>query len=202
MPSIIDEADFWSSKAADAHHNLLGTVQDSAGKWQAAIAAFLGLYASAGFVLGPDKLSALPVQGDLRIGLLAAYGVAGVCGVAAVVLANLAAQGIPQILTARAITGADMQRLTSARAVAARCRLGWAIRLAGVAGLMIIAISATLLVEGEQASRHPHFTVITKNGAYCGELLNEGGRLTLQLPDGERIPPAGSSLIPVGSCPP
>jgi hypothetical protein len=202
MPSLSDEAKFWSARAADAHHNLLETIQSSAGKWQAAIAAFLGLYATTGFVLGPDKLSSLPVQGDLETGLLAAYGAAGVCGISAVIFANLASQGIPEILTGRAITGPEMRQLASARARRARRQLGWAIKLAAIAGLLVIGVSAFLLVAGIRASNHPDATVVTKTGAYCGELLNVGGALQVRLPSGTLVPLANSSLTPVTSCPP
>ena len=42
MATEQDEALYWAGKAADAHHNAQDIVQASAGKWQAAIAAFLG----------------------------------------------------------------------------------------------------------------------------------------------------------------
>ncbi len=203
MPGLAEEAQFWADKAADAHHSVLEDVRSSAGKWQAAIAGFLGLYATAGFVLGPDKLASLPVQGTVRTALLAAvYGVAGACGIGAVVLANLAAQGIPEILTGQPVTGPKMRQLSYDRAVTANRRLSWAIRLAAVAGALLIAVSVFLVIAGIQGSNHPQAMVVTKNGAYCGELVNTGGKLRLRLPDGELIPLAGGSVTPVSSCPP
>jgi len=201
--SSTDEDRFWTQKAIDAHHNLLDTVQGSAGKWQAAIAAFVGVYATAGFVLGPDKMAALPVHGEPGSALLiAAYAVTGVCGIAAVVLANLAAQGIPEIMTGQPITGGVMWDLTYKRAIAARTQLGWAMRLAAAAGVFAVGISAYLLVAGiAEPGRHDSLVVTTK-GAYCGELVDTGGTVELRLPAGTLIPLAGTTVTPVSWCPP
>lgn len=203
MPSSADEAAFWAKAAVDAHHNLLATVQGSAAKWQAAIAAFLGVYATAGFVLGPSLIAALPVHGEPATALLVAcYAVAGGSGIAAVLLANFAAQGIPQIMTGQPVTGPLMWQLTYDRARTARRQLGWSIKLAGAAGAFIIGISAWILIAGITAADHPRSLVVTTNGAYCGELVNTGGTVKLQLPDGRLIPLGGAALTPVSWCPP
>ncbi len=203
MASSADEVAYWAKQAVDAHHNLLATVQGSAGKWQAAIAAFLGVYATVGFVFGPNMISALPVHGEPGTALLiACYALAGCCGVAAVVLANLAAQGIPKIMTGQPVTADLMWQLTYARATSARAQLGWSIKLAGAAGAFVVGISAWLLVAGIVANDHPHSLVVTTNGAYCGELVNTGGTVKLQLPDGTMILLGGAAITPVSWCPP
>ena len=138
MPSPVDEYRFWDTKLADAHHNMLDTVQASAGKWQTAIAAFLGVYATVGFILTPDKLAALPVRGAAEIGLLAAYVVAGVLGIVAVIQANLASQGIPQVRTGT-IGSEDYYQLVKKRAESASLQLLWAMWLAAAAGILVVA---------------------------------------------------------------
>ena len=145
MASLRDEITFWQTKAVNAHHNLLDTIQSAAGKWQAAIAAFLGLYATTGFVLGPDKLATLPVHGGVEIGTVIAFGLAGIVGVSALVLANLATQGIPEIMSGTPVTGPLMYQLVLKRATSARWQMTWSIRLAGIAGVLILAISGFLL---------------------------------------------------------
>ena len=67
LASEQDEAVYWASKASDAHRNVLDTVQASAGKWQAGITAFLGAYATVGFVVGPTTLAGLPGCGHEAI---------------------------------------------------------------------------------------------------------------------------------------
>ncbi|MDQ1364481.1 MAG: hypothetical protein QOE07_699 [Acidimicrobiaceae bacterium] len=201
MPGLSDEAKFWSGKAADAHHNILETIRVSAGRWQAAIAAFLGLYTTVGFVLGPDKIAALPVHGSSATAILVAYTATGALGVAAIVLANLAAQGIPEILTGTPMTGQAYSRLVLSRATTARTLLGWAIGCAAIAGLLALGASTFLLGAGVRAAGHTHARVVSPSGAYCGELLDSAGNLSLRLPTGATVPIAGASISTVGSCP-
>jgi hypothetical protein len=107
MATEQDEALYWAGKAADAHHNVQDTVQASAGKWQAAIAAFLGVYATAGFVVGPTTLPNLPFSAWKYV-ILVILGLAGVIGLIAVILANKAAQGFPKVEQAIPLTGPQM----------------------------------------------------------------------------------------------
>ncbi len=201
MPSLGDESTFWQNKALDAHHNLLDTIQNSAGKWQAAIAAFLGLYATTGFVLGPDRLATLPVHGSLEIGTVIAYGVAGLVGISALLLANFATQGIPEILSGTPVTGPLMYQLVTNRAMAARSRLRWSIRLAGVAGFLILVISGLLLGAGINVQDHPSYILINPTHAYCGLLTNSADQVGVKPLHGKFISAAGGFLTPVNSCP-
>lgn len=201
MASLADEMRYWSSKADDAHRNILDVVQASAGKWQAAIAAFLGVYATIGFVLAPDKISTLPVHGWLQVVVIAMLIVAGLLGVAAIVYANCAAQGIPEILAGDPITGPRMYQLVRDRAVSARHQLGFAIGLAAAAGVLIVVTSSGLLVAGALQARKAHATVVSSSGAYCGELINSDGVLMLRLSSGKIVPVAGGAMTSVNSCP-
>jgi hypothetical protein len=142
VPNQVDEYRFWTTKLADASHNMLQTVQTAAGKWQAAIAAFLGAYATIGFLLTPDKLASLPVHGTTELVLLAVYGLAGVLGIVAVVLSNLAAQGIPQIRLRTITTGTQYRQQVTDAAVTADRQLKIAMVVAGCAGTLVLACSA------------------------------------------------------------
>ena len=97
MPTEQEEALYWAGKASDAHRNVQDTVQTSAGKWQAAIAAFLGAYATVGFVVGPTTLASHPPSG-WKVAIVIILGLAGLIGLCAVILANRAAAGFPRIV--------------------------------------------------------------------------------------------------------
>jgi hypothetical protein len=201
MPSQLDEYRFWDTKLADAHHNMLDTIQASAGKWQAAIATFLGVYATVGFVLTPDKLATLPVRGPAEIGLLTAYAAAGALGLVAVIMANLASQGIPQVRN-ETLGSEDYYQLVKKRAEDAGAQLLWAMKMAAIAGILAVAGSVYLLVAGVISANHPMATVVTPQSAYCGELLNPHGTLELSLPTGTIMSiPGGSTITSVSSCP-
>jgi hypothetical protein len=201
VPSLRDEVTYWQNQAVDAHHNLLATIQSAAGKWQAAIAAFLGLYATTGFVLGPDKLATLPVHGNVEIGIVVAFFIAGIVGIIAVIMANLAAQGIPEIFTGTPVTGPLMYQLVSSRARSARCQLHWAMGLAGAAGVLILVISGFLLGAGIRAQAHPSDILINTGHAYCGLLIHHAGQVGVKPPGGAFVSAAGGSLTPVNACP-
>lgn len=199
--SEVDEYRYWTAQLTNASHNMLQTVQASAGKWQAAIAALLAAYATVGFLITPDKLAALPVHGAAEVILLVGYGLAGALGIAAVILANLAAQGIPQIRLRTIITGTEYGKLVTAAAVKASHQLRMAMALAASAGILALVGSAYLLVAGVIAANHPVATVVSPQGAYCGQILNSNGTLTLRLPTGHVVPVAGGTLTQVSSCP-
>ena len=201
MPSQEDEIRFWENKAIDASRNSLEAIQSSAGKYQATLAAFLGVYATVGFILSPDKLATLPVQGVTEIILIVGYGLAGVIGITAVImLADVANQVIP--LTEMPLTPAMYREIVRTGAVRVSRRFRLALRFARHSGiLVIIAGSGYLLIAGAVATNHPHATIISPTGAYCGELLDSNGKLSLRLQTGEVIPVAGDSLTQVSSCP-
>ncbi|HLK44254.1 MAG TPA: hypothetical protein VKV34_12995 [Thermoleophilia bacterium] len=198
--TFTDEIKYWDAKALDTQHTMLATVQSSAGKWQASIAAFLGLYGTVGFVIGPNQLANLPVHGYVLVGVLIAYGLAGACGLTALALSNLAAQGIPKIFD-QPITGEWLSEKSTSRARRASAQLKSAIGFALSAGLLAVGISVFLIVAGALAARHSSALITGDTGAYCGQLRNSGGTLSLLLPDGKVIPIGHASVTQVSSCP-
>jgi hypothetical protein len=201
MSSLEDEYRFWSNKIADDSRNRLETIKSSAGKWQATLAAFLGVYATVGFILSPDKLATLPVHGTAEIILFIGYGLAGALGITAVIiLAAISAQR-PKIDIDKPLTGLTYHEIVMGQAVTASHRFRLAIAFAAVAGFVSITGSGYLLIAGVVATNHPHATLVSPTGAYCGELLNSNGKLSLRLQTGEIISVTGGSLTPVNSCP-
>lgn len=201
MSGLEAEYRFWANKLADDSRNRLEAIQSSAGKWQATLGAFLGVYATVGFILSPDKLATLPVHGTAEIFLFIGYGLAGALGITAVIiLAGISAQR-PKVAIGVVLTGETYHKLAMVQADTASHRFRLAIAFAAVAGFASIAGSGYLLVAGVVATNNPHATLVSPTGAYCGELLNLNGKLSLRLPTGKIISVAGGSLTPVNSCP-
>jgi len=146
-------------------------------------------------------MSTLPVHGSVEIAVLVVYGLAGLAGIAAIVYANTAAAGIPEILSGVAVSGQKMYQLTTTRAITARRQLGTAIKLAALAGALLIGVPLTLVTTGVVAASRTYATLVTPTGAYCGRLLDTGGVLSLRLTDGQLISIHGGSLTEVSSCP-
>ena len=159
------------------------------------------MYATVGFVLGPDELATLPVHGGVEVGTVIVFGLAGITGVSALVLANLATQGIPEIMSGTPVTGPLMYQLVLKRATSARGQMTWSIRLAGMAGLLILAVSGFLLGARIRAQGRPSDILINTSHAYCGLLSHAGQQVGVRLPDGRFVPAAGGALTPVNSCP-
>ena len=122
MASLRDEVLYWQNQAVDAHHDLLKTIQTSAGKWPAAVWRLLAYSRRSSWAR--TAAATLPVHGSVEIGTVVAYGVAGLVGISALVLANFAAQGIPEILSGTPVTGPLMYKLVTTRAMMARRAAG------------------------------------------------------------------------------
>lgn len=201
MTSEQDEAVFWAGKAVDAHHDMLDTVQAAAGKWQAAITAFLGVYATVGLVLGPTQLATLPGRLWLKIVIVAGYLVAGLIAIYAVWNANQAAQGVPVVFRDQPLTGLEMERSTRIAAFEGRKRLKEAIRGAQVAGGLVLSVSVCLaIISLCLAPPAPSATLVTRRGSYCGTIATVKGSLFIQLSGGVRLPVRGGTLTVVTAC--
>jgi hypothetical protein len=200
MASELDEALYWAGKASDAHHDVFETVQASAGKWQAAIAAFLGAYATVGFVVGPTTLASQPTT-DWKYAIVTALGLAGIVGVIAVVLANRAADGFPSVEQDLPLTGPQMAAAALRGAQNSRALLRKAILGAAIAGGLALLGSFGILATGLLTSPPaPYAVLVTHSGAYCGTLSTRNGGAFVRVPGGRRIPVAGGTITVVSSC--
>jgi hypothetical protein len=200
MVSEQDEAAYWAGKASDAHHNVMDTVQASAGKWQAAIAAFLGAYATIGFVVGPTTIGYLP-SSSWKYVILAVLGLAGLIAFVAVILANKAAEGFPRVEQDLPMTGPQMAANALAGAKQSRKLLRKAIAAAAVAGGLAILGSYGILANGILTSPSaPSAVLSTRFGVFCGTLTTKDGVVYLSLPNGSQIRARGGSITVVTSC--
>jgi len=200
MATEQDEALYWAGKAADAHHNVQDTVQASAGKWQAAIAAFLGAYATVGFVLGPTTIASLP-SSFWKYVIVIVLGLAGFIGLIAVILANRAAEGFPHVEQTIPLTGPQMAAAALDGAKRSRKLLQQAIVGAAIAGTLAILGSFGILAVGSLSpTPAPTVIVITHSGAYCGTLSTTNGATSVLLSSGKIISAEGGTITVVASC--
>ncbi|HTX01208.1 MAG TPA: hypothetical protein VMD59_20660 [Acidimicrobiales bacterium] len=200
MPSELDEALYWAGKAADAHHNALDIVQSSAGKWQAAIAAFLGAYATVGFVVGPTTLAELPASG-WKYFILASLSAAGAVALGAVFYANRAAQGYPRVVEKHPLSGPEVARRTIEGARSCRNLLNRAMALAAVAGTLALAGSIGILATGLVSSSPAPTVVLTSpTGTWCGTLDTTKGVVSVLLSSGTVVPATGGTITVVTAC--
>ena len=195
------EALYWEGKAVDVHHDVLETVRSAATKWQAGIATFLGAYATVGFVVGPTTLETLPVTGALRDVILSSMCLAGLVAIVAVWSANQASTGVPKVITNRILTGAELATNTLNTAVRAQRYLTRAILFAGVAGLLVVASSMSVLAAGVLAPTPvPKAILVLPAGTYCGTMTTQDGRVFISLANGTLVPASGGTLTVVSSC--
>jgi len=106
---------------------------------------------------------------------------------------------MPKVRRGTIITGPQYRELVTDAAASRQLRMAMA--LAASAGILAVAGSAYLLIAGVIAANHPDATVVSPQGAYCGQLLNSNGKLTLLLPTGHVVSVAGGALTQVNSCP-
>src|SRR4051812_43514673 len=97
VTTINEENKYWADQVDELHHSALKNVRDMATKWQAAIIALLGAFATITFVWGPEKLEKYPLApGPWRGVSLFMLVIGGVSGIVAAILLSLASIGIPQ----------------------------------------------------------------------------------------------------------
>jgi hypothetical protein len=196
-----DEALYWANQAVLAHRDMATSVRASAGKWQAAIIAYLGAYATVNFVIGPTTLATLPVSGWQQDAILAAMCLAGLVAVAAVVLANMAAQGLPNVHENDTLTGQRLAKLTLSGAKQARRQLDRAIVLAAAAGALAVVAAMSILAAAVLATKPPPNAVLqTRTESYCGSIATADGIASLKLSSGQFVPVDGGKLTLVSSC--
>ena len=172
----------------------------SAGKWQAGITAFLGAYATVGFIVGPATLAGIPSLA-WKLFIVIILGLAGVCGLKAVWFAYRAAYGWPRVVEGAALTGPKMAEIELLGAEKSRAWLDKAKRWAGIGGLFAIVGSYWSLLAGLVASAPaPHAVVVTPTAAYCGTLQTTNGVTSVLVAKGKQFPVADGTMTIVSSC--
>jgi hypothetical protein len=200
MVSEQEEAEYWASQAVSVHRGELDMVRQSATKWQAGIAAFLGVYATVGFVTSPTTLSTLPVSGWIRDLILAGLAVAGAIGIVAVFLALGVAAGLPKANNGQPLTGPFFYAKLKKLAVKENRLLTWAKWLAATAITLVVLSSIGILIGGVIAKpAAPKAILVTSTTTYCGSISTRNGVVSLNV-NGKLISVGTDKLKIVTSC--
>lgn len=172
---LLPEREYWRRQATTLRRTGLSQIRLTAEKWQATIAALLGVIGVVAFVEGPktlDELERWPEQWILILGV----ALAAVLAFFAITLAALAAQGVPRHF--QQLTAPELARINSAAAGRAASDLMWSRRLAIAAGAILIG--GTLLawgwgLAGDDDEKKTRAIIVTGDGAaLCGTLSNQG----------------------------
>jgi hypothetical protein len=203
MTTISEENKYWADQVDELHHNALKNIKDVAAKWQAAIVAILGAFATVAFVWGPEKLEKFPLAPGFWRGLsLFLIVLGGILGIVAAFLLALAAIGIPREYST--MTGPALEEWTQSRAKDAASELWFGMLAAGGAGLLVLTVSVWLLVAAATKAPAPTSLaaiVSDESGVMCGNLVVEDGSVSLEV-SGERTPvSAGATVTVVTACP-
>jgi len=179
-PPIPDEDDWrWEREATDLRHSSLTTVRSVAEKWAGSIAALLGVFSVAAVVKGPEKLADIE-NGPLQITLILLVGVAAASAFVAILLAALAAQGLPRVVDV--LDGVILKAWSQQRARLAIRLLFWSRIVAATAALLIIASALIAWADvavagGEQKAAQSVLVVDSSGKVFCGEIQGTDGAL-------------------------
>ncbi len=157
---------------------------------------------TATFVWGPEKIEKYPLEPGLWRNLsIVLLVVAGVLGIAAMVLVSMAAIGLPK--SYETMTGPDLEVWTQGKARSSISLLHYGIACAAIAGVAIVSLTTWLLVAAATKNSPPttiHAVVKDDDALKCGKLVRSGDHLVLSLTDSSSISPPGTLLI-VADCP-
>jgi hypothetical protein len=211
-PSWGDDPDdwWWEQEAKELGHTALSGVRDTATKWGATISGFLGVFGTVAFIKGPDAFK--DVHADWAAAFAASLVIAAtVFASAAVLLAALAAQGVPRAVNQ--LDGWALKSYHKTQARRARLYLAWSRGLAVAAAMAVITgLSVTwFVVLGERKTNTAEkpkgqpMIVVRSGRPQCGTLtVAKDGSLLFAVGDKPALPLGNvnaSDLIPVGSCP-
>jgi len=193
----------WEDEAVDSVHKQLAEVRTTATAWGTAISSLLGVFTLVAFIKGPDTFTGVK-GGEAKAAALLVL-LAAVFAAVAVLLAALAAQGVPR--HAALLDGWELRHQTGKRAQAAAVQLGWS-RVLGVGAALIVLASIGLtwlaaLRESESSSSTQKVLLVSSAGdVSCGTLVKHGSGLGLKQADGSIVAAAGSrQVVKVDACP-
>lgn len=200
MPASPEEEwEYWDKKATELRRGELSTVESSATKWSALMAALLGVFGTVAFAGGLTTLDKLGKPwSTLAKGLTSA---AAISALAAIILLSLAAGGL--LVTKQ--PGFTPNRLRERFATGASTSLRWLRcgQLAALlAGLLVLSGSAIVLwVEPKSEDPIPPSLVgIVDGTAVCGKLAKSADGKKLMIGTTE-VTTGVTNLVPVDACP-
>lgn len=200
MTSEQEEAQYWASQTITAHRGELEWVRTSATKWQAGIAAFLGVYATVGFVTGPSTLATLPVSDWIRIPILFGLCLAGVAAITATFKVLAVSAGLPKPQDGYPLTGVSYFEQVRDGAIIGSKKLKSSKRWAAIAGSLVLASSMGILAAGVIATTPAAKAIlVTTKGTYCGPMSTVKGVVYLTI-NGKLMSAKNGALTLVPSC--
>jgi hypothetical protein len=194
----------WDDEALEAVHTSLRDVRAAATAWGATVGTLLGAFGLVAFIKGPDTFT--DVKGSAADAAALLVLGAAVLASVAVLLAALAAQGVPKAV--QGLNGWAFWRLTTDRARTAATQLAISRGLTLVAAYLVLGsigiVWFTTLKDRGDTRSSSAIVLPDRAGAaaVCGTLGVEGGQLTVAPAHGARRVVRGeATLTLVDSCP-
>jgi hypothetical protein len=191
------EERYWAGRMEEFTAKSLTDIHGAAEKWAGSISALVGVFGIAGLIKGREEIDKLSDDTKLAVAVLVA--IALLLAFIAIYMAALAAQG----MTARVWTVADFEREYKEATAAAAGRLKWS-RLLVIPATLALAIAVGLMWFGPaDASNDGTSVVLVRQGgaAVCGQLVDEGGSLSLETDEGTVPIEDATAVTPVDACP-
>lgn len=188
----------WAKKAEDLQLNSLERIKSVSEKWLGTIASLTGVFGIIALIKGPSDISEL--SSGFRASVVILLIIAVVSTFLAIILAALAAQGIPKFVWA---TGSVIKKAYAQEADKALYRLNWSRFLVIPAVITIgLAIGLTWYGTWNTPSKPTKYIAIYSTGeVMCGQLANSQGQLALMDDNNIRVLENIESLNTVDSCP-
>lgn len=183
LPRSQDQYDRkWAEKAQELEFSSLDRVKAAAEKWATSLAALTGVFGIITLIKGPEDISKLtsPCQVAVGVALLLAV----VCAFSSILLAALAAQGIPK---RNWYSGPVVRKKSGLAADRAAKYLFWSrVLVAPVVIALAVAIGTTWFGDRppDSKSRSAVLAVQRSGAVLCGQLMaDERGNVALKVKD-------------------
>jgi hypothetical protein len=186
-------------KAEELQFNALDRIKATAEKWLGTIASLTGVFGIIALISGPSDISKLNPQ--LRGLVVLALIIAVSCAFGSIILAALAAQGVPTRIWA---DGQQLKAETANRVDEAVTRLNWSRYLVVLVVISLgISIGITWYGNWNATSKTAEYFAVYNTGEVaCGELSADGGELSLKDKSGSfHILENVKSLDSISGCP-
>jgi hypothetical protein len=187
----------WNRRFEEAEEASLTNIHAAAEKWAGTISALVGVFSIAGLIKGREDIDTLSDGTKLLVAIL--IGIALLLAFIAIYKAALAAQGV----TGRVWTVAEFDEKYKKAVEDAAGRLKWSRLLVIPATLVLaIAVGFTWFGPTKGANKETSAVVVRRGGAaVCGQLVQQGGSLSLSTDSGVVPIKDETDVVPVSVCP-
>jgi hypothetical protein len=191
------EERYWAHRLEEFQAKSLSDIHAAAEKWAGTISSLVGIFGIAGLIKGRDEIDKLSENTKLAVAIL--VGIALLLAFIAIYKAAKAAQGV----TSEVTTVAEFREKYEQAAKDAANNLNWSRRLVIPATLSLaVAVGVTWFGPAKDAEEKAAVVVVAKGGAAsCGNLVDQGGSLSLETDTGVTPIRDAVSVTPVDACP-